>query len=596
MDRGIRKEHTLVELPLPENTKWFRSRIFWMLAVATCVAAAVTISSLPRVKRSYHRWSERRAVERAREFYAKREFKHALLDARTALDLNFRNVAAIRIIVESLEAMGAPEAIEWRKRLAAISPGDAENVLALAKAALKAGDIATAERTLAGLKPEDRNSAPYHAVAATLALWKRDMENAEIHWAMASKLDPKEASHRFNLAAVQMRSPSPGVRADALEFLKDMSARPGTRLATLQAMLGDALAHGDRERAKDLANEMASDPGATFSTKLRRLTTLRAIQDPDATALLPQLKEEALSKPGDLYQLLAWMNWQNLSWLVLEWLPGLPADAATRPPVCVAIVEAYARSLDWEKLRETIEPASWGELDFLRGAYLARALDHLDDPAGASQAWKAALAAAEKSGETLERLAIMSLGWRWPQRAEEALWKLSTHDRCPRWALDFLWGEARKRGDAAQLFAISRQFVKADPRSIVARNDFICLSLLTRNTERDTHDLAAALYTEAPGNAYVASTYGLSLFQQGRVQEAVAVMRTLKPEQLRAPGIALYHGIFLIAAKQADEAKEYIEIGTKRPLLPAEKTMLDRVTAAYQSEAVPSQEAAAAPK
>jgi tetratricopeptide (TPR) repeat protein len=135
-------------------------RIFWVLAAAACVGAAGAIFSMPWAKGRYQRWTGERAVARAQEFFAKGDFKHALLDARSALNFNPLDGDATRIVAKSLEAMGSRQAIEWRRRLNAISPGEPENVLALAKDAMKAGDMETAERTLSGLKGEDRNCAP----------------------------------------------------------------------------------------------------------------------------------------------------------------------------------------------------------------------------------------------------------------------------------------------------------------------------------------------------------------------------------------------------------------------------------------------------
>jgi hypothetical protein len=42
-----------------------------------------------------------------------------------------------------------------------------------------------------------------------------------------------------------------------------------------------------------------------------------------------------------------------------------------------------------------------------------------------------------------------------------------------------------------------------------------------------------------------------------------------------------------MAAGQAGEAKEYIELGKKRPLLAEEKTLFDRVTVAAGSAVIP---------
>ncbi len=580
----------------PENKSRVRSRAFWVVTVVVCFIAAAVFFSMPRAKRRYERWSAARSVQRAADFYARGDFTHAALDARSALEINPRDVEAARIMARSLEAMGAPSAIQWRRQLDSLSPGDAENTLAWAKDALAAGDAATAEQVLGNLKPGDRNSAIYHDVMAGLALRKRDAAGAEAHWTEAAKLDPKEEKYRSNLATLRLGSRSPEARAVALGILNELSAKSDRRLLALRTLLGDATSHGDWARAKELATTLASDPQATFADKLTRLATLRTLKDREATAFLLQLKQGAMSKPEELFQLLAWMNQHDLALMVIEWMPDLPPIVIEKPPVCVAVADACARGLDWERLNETLEGASWGELEDLRGAYLARALDHLDDAEGAANAWKASLAAAEKNVKRLERLLKMAIEWRWERRAEEALWKLTATEQCPRWVLDTLFTVAERRGATAQLLAISRQLVKADPKSLAVRNDFAFLSLLMRSKEGGGNELAASLYKEAPANAHVASTYGLSLFQQGRVEEAIAVMRTFKPEQLREPGIALYHGIFLLAAKQAVEAKPWLDIGAKRQMLPEEKALLDQVTAAYQIEIFPFQKPAAPPK
>jgi hypothetical protein len=80
------------------------------------------------------------------------------------------------------------------------------------------------------------------------------------------------------------------------------------------------------------------------------------------------------------------------------------------------------------------------------------------------------------------------------------------------------------------------------------------------------------------------------------VQEAVAAMRSLKPEQLQKPAVPFYHGVFLLAARQAEEAKPFLEPGTKRQMLVEERAMLVRVTAVYRSENLPLQKPAPPPK
>ena len=82
----------------------------------------------------------------------------------------------------------------------------------------------------------------------------------------------------------------------------------------------------------------------------------------------------------------------------------------------------------------------------------------------------------------------------------------------------------------------------------------------------------------------IASTHGLSLYQQGKAEEAVALMSRLKPDELRQPQVALYYAIFLIAAGHAEKADDYLKLSATWPMLPEEKALLERVKIARLKE------------
>jgi len=459
-------------------------------------------------------------------------------------------------------------------------------MLAWAKDALAAGDSATAMDLLARMKPADRNVAPWHDLMARIARDNQDMKDAETHWTEAAKLDPNEESYRLNLAMLQVKSDTLGIRDRALAVLNELSAKPQQRLLALRTLLADSMNQMETARAKELAEEIASDPKADFTDKLARLSLLRNLNDPDATSLLLDLKQYAMSKPDDLFRLLLWMNENGLSLMVLEWAKEMPPEAAARPPVSIMVADARARNLDWEQIENTLFSASWGETDYLRQAYRARALEHLseDDRADAPLAWEAALLAAGKRVEALETLAKAAAAWGWENRAEEALWKISTTEQCPPWVRLKLWGIAAKHADAQQLHTVAKLMVAADPHNIQMRNNAICLGLLLRSSEAKLHEQATAIYKEAPDNLNVASTYGLSLLQLGRAEEAVAVMEKFSPEQLREPSAARYYGIFLAATGRKREAEEFLKLGEQGFILPEETALIGRFRAAASGD------------
>ena len=566
-----------------QKKQWYQ---YWSVRVGV-VLLIVGVLAGPRLKRRYDRWSAKSSVEQAKDYLAKGDFKHAILSAQKAIKVNPADGEAVRIIAQSIQATGAPGVAQWRMHLDSILPGDPENLLAWAKDALRENDLATAERLTGRLKPADQNNALYHEIAAELATRRRDMAGAESHWAEASRLAPKEINYRMNLAQIRLNSKVPGVREGALDVLREMAQQTPRNLAAFRALVGDALRQGEGLAVKRMADTLADDPGATFPDKLSRLTILRILKLDAATAYLIELRDAAVSKPADLSQLLGWMNTNDLSMMVTEWVPTLPPEIVSKPPICLIVAKAYMNSSEWAGLRKMIENGNWMELDYLRRAFLARTLDHFGEAdAGAAQ-WKDALAAALSSPDALQRLEILAraaTGWRWRERTEEAQWKMSGYSGCPRSALDSLWAIALRRGDTANLQTLSGIMTKANPGDFLLQNNYIFLSLLTRSQEGNPQKATAALYKQHADHPSVAATYALSLYQQGMAKEAVAVMSALKPEELRAPQVALYYGIVLTGAGHAGKALEFLELGANYPMLPEEKSLLARVKAADSKE------------
>lgn len=571
-------------IPFTKVKKWYHYRTLWL---ALALVAAYLVAG-NRVKRRYDRWDAKRSVERAKVFYEKRDFTHAMLDARRALEVDPADVEATRVFAKSVEAIRAPGAVQWRSRLDSIIPGDVENILAWARDAFEEGDVSTAERVLKTLKPADQNNPVYHDLAASIAMGRRETAGAESHWAEAARLDPKEERYRLSLSAVRLESKAPGVRAGAIEALRELALKTPRNIKALRALTVDAMRHREFATARELAETLAAEPGAGFSDKLIRLSVLRSLNEAGARSYLIELRDASFSRPADLTQLIVWMNTQDLAMLVEEWMPLLPAEVVSKPPVCVVLAESFVKAAQWTKLRAMIENGSWGEADYLRRAFLSRTLDRLGETDAGAAEWKEALAAGMNSADAvlrLQTLAKAAAEWGWKERGEDVLWKMSERYGCPRWALDSLWAGALQRGDSAQLQTLSGIMAKANSKDFGLRNNYIFLSLLTRTEEGNPQMAAEELYKEHPGNAIIASTYALALYQKGMPEKSVAIMGALKPEELREPQIAIYYGIFLTAVGQVGKAEEFLQLGGKWPLLPEEKALLARVKVSASKEA-----------
>lgn len=576
-------------IPPEKRNRWSRKRHrFGYWAVAILIAGiAGGIFVWPSAVSRYHRWNAHRHGRNASDFLAKGDFRHAVLSATKALENNPLDADATHIMAMSLDALGAPAAEVWRARLDTLRPGVAENVLARARTALGTNGVESAEQMLNSLDPAERNSAVFHAVAGAVAVEKRDLASAEAHWAEASRLEPEDVRHQVNLARVRLGSRTPGSRAAALAALEEMRARPSASLEALRILLADAIGNREAAQALKMADALVEDARSNFNDRLTRLSTLRMTGDARSGPYLLELRDESLSEPADLYTLLAWMNGRDLSLMVTEWVRYLPPDLLSKPPVCLAVAEAYSQTGDWEKLEEVTGVAPWAEMDYMRRAFLTRALERLDEGDEATHEWTEAVASARgrpDAGDCLERLAKIAAIWKWDRRAEEIMWTLATRPQCPRWVVDSLWKTAFQRGETAQLQKLSAVVAKLDPKGIAARNNYAFLSLLTRTDADNPHRIAETLHRESPENALVGSTYALSLYQQGKTDEAVALFSTLKPDDLRQPQVALYYAIFLLAAGQKEKADEYLKLSADWPMLPEEKALLDRVKHASLNE------------
>ena len=555
----------------------FRHAGFFAILLVV-IACGAWVGASP-AKSYYRQWREKRHFERASAYFAKGDYKHALIDAKNAIVFNWKNTEALRIMARSHEAIHSPQAIEWRAKLGQLVPNDLENCLGWAAAAIHHNDYATADRILRGIPYADHDTALFHHLSAMVALNKRDAVKAEFHWSEASKLNAEEDAYKLNMASVRLRLGSALARTNALDLLKQLSLKSAERIPAMRALLSDALRHGESARAKELALALAEEPKAPFLDKLLRLSALRALVDADFGIWRSRLEAEATDRPDYTYELLIWMNRHGYAKEVPALLPRIPADFISRPPVSIAVADSYAVSKNWPELQSVLKGTKWFHMDYVRLATLAWAVDQSGDRAGSANIWKTAMTAAEGRLNRLETLARAATGWGWDARAEEALWAIASLSvQSPTWVLQSLWARSLKRGDTEKLRHVARLMLQADPKSVAARNNYIFLSLLKRTEEGAPHQAAEALYKENPVTPSVISTYALSLFLMDRFRPAAEIMETLPPAQLREPALAIYYGIFLTAAsKRTAKGEEYLKLGERWPLLPEEKAILDRV-------------------
>ena len=581
-----------------------RLRRLIVYAVLLAVIGCAIWIALPPARKAYHAWREKKHFARATAYFEKGDYRRAMIDARNALVFNWDNTEAIRMMAKTCEALHSPQALEWRARLAQLAPNDLENSLGWAAASIRAGDYPAADRILSRIPTEDHGTAAFHHLAALLANNRRDTIKAEYHWGEAAKLNPAEDGYKLNMAALRLKLGSASERTSALDLLNQLSIGSKERLPAMRALLSDAIRHGEHAHARQLAIALAEDQKdqkALFSDKLLRLSTLNILQDPDFAIWRARLEAESTERPESAYELLIWMNRNGFASDAPALIAKLNEKEIMRPPLAVAVADSFAVLRDWSGLQKILKPAKWGTMDYVRLATLAWALENSGEHTAAASTWKEAITAAESRLDRMETLARSAISWGWADRAEEALWKITTFTvQSPTWVLQGLWNRTLQRGDTDKLRTIARLMLQANPKGVTARNNYIFLSLLKRTEEGLPHSAAEALYKENPTNPTVVSTYALSLFLLGRARAAEEVMETLPAAQLREPSLAIYYGIFLAGAKHTAKAEEYFQLADKKyRLLPEEQALKERVlqkAPALPLRTPPSRPASATPR
>ena len=89
--------------------------------------------------------------------------KTASLNVRRALQLNPESVEAVRMMAEISEKAADGAELTWRRRVLELQPGSIDDTLALVRSALRANDLATAQKALNDIAGAAAQTPAYHA-------------------------------------------------------------------------------------------------------------------------------------------------------------------------------------------------------------------------------------------------------------------------------------------------------------------------------------------------------------------------------------------------------------------------------------------------
>jgi tetratricopeptide (TPR) repeat protein len=474
-----------------------------------------------------------------------------------------------------------------RKHIVELNPQSSDDKLALVQIALVANDYSTATNTLASVKAEDKKSAAFHSVAGTVAEAAGRMQEAEGHFVEVLRLQPANQAIQLDLAMVRLLGTNKSAKADSRTALARIAAdqsNPAGSAMALRELIMDAVRSQNLESALGYSRQLVQMTNSLFGDKLLRLDLSKKAASPDYNRILTEVQRAAATDSGDINTLVTWQL-ANISLdSTLAWLRSLPVNTQTNQPATILIAKCLASKQDWLGLRTWVEKQNWGEVDFLRHAYLARALREQNLSATSDTEWELAvkLASNDKSVKArvdkpnLVLLLGMAAQWGWQGKGEEILWSIVGKYPSEQWANNSLVQLLFTSGRTRPLMMLYTQQLNWKPTDLSVKNNLAMCALLLEAQELKPNDLAREVFEKEPDNPSNVSTYAFSLHLQKKDAEALKVIEKLKPDELKSPSIAGYYGLILAATGNPAKAKAYLNLVGNSNLLPEERKLFDK--------------------
>jgi tetratricopeptide (TPR) repeat protein len=551
-------------------------RLFLKLSLGSIVVLVLLILGIWGGHDIYVRWQEKRLVRRAELALNQGDARTASLATRAILQLRPDSTSAARIAGELAERVGDRTALSWRRKVVQTEGHSAEDVLAWARCALQFDDVATAQLALSQVDETVRKTAGFHAVAALLAQAQNDGSKAETEWTEAVRLAPDEKAYQLQLGAAHLRATDSAKRSEGATIMGVLRTDPKYRAAATRTLINEGIARREpAAKMLELARELQGYPEATFHDRVLFLDLLRQVNDSQFTANLTELEKSAVKRRGDLAELLSWMSQVGLNVLAVDYIRTLPAEMLEQWPIPLTVADIYVRLKDWAKLERVTKSGNWHDFDFVRRAYLARALRGEDKAAEAEREWTVAMKGAATSSDHMLMLIRTVSGWGWENEAVEMMWGLAKHPEKQKDALQDLYRYYAKHRDTPGLYRVLARLAEINPENLDVQNNLAQVSLLLDAKPDQARRIAADTYHKMPSNAAYAATYAYSLLTKGDATAAGKVMSSLTEKQLQDPSVSAYYGMCLAALKDP-RARQFLDAGESASLLPEEKSQLEK--------------------
>lgn len=526
--------------------------------------------------RQYRAWQQRRLVAEANALVNEGDYRRASLDARRLLQINPESAEACRILARLAEKAGSRSMLDWRRRVMELGVATPNDLILLARAAVRFDDRQTADVAVGKLPASARETAEYHALLADIAFAQRDGVEMERQLSEAARLEPANKDYIMRLAALRLGASDQSLRAKGKQTLVEMQNDPGLRRDATRYLAEDALRQNTTLAALELARQLDTFPNKTFADRLLLLTALDAAKDNGLAPFLKEMKTTSADDPERAAALLTWLNMHKQESDAIAWSATLPPGILGQKMTQIALSDSYVGAKDWTGLQRLVNSGNWGTVDFLRNAIHARALRELGNEHESEAEWSEALKKVAADPRQALTLAETVEKWGWREEAIDLLWLIAKDPVKGEDALRALSNYFSKNRDTENLYRVLLHELELHPNDSNVQNNFAQLSLLLNLNADRGQKAAREVYEKDPKNPAYVSTYAFALHTAGESEQAQKVLETLTPEQLRKPELAAYYGIILAATGDQTRAAEFLDLGEKAKLLPQETALLEK--------------------
>jgi cytochrome c-type biogenesis protein CcmH/NrfG len=545
--------------------------ILWTVGVIVVLSVGGAVGY-----KQFRAWQQRRLIAEANGLLGQGDYRRASLDARRLLQIDPQSAEACRILARLAEIAGSRSALDWRRRVMDLGVATPNDLILLARAAVRNDDRATADVAIAKLPESAKETADYHALLADIAYAQRDGVEMERQLSAAARLDPTNKDYSMRLAALRLGATDSALRAEGKQTLLEFQKDPALQRDATRYLAEDALRQKTTLAALELARQLDSFPNKTFADRLILLTALDAAKDNGLAPFLEEMKSSSADDPERAAAVITWLNMHNRPADAIAWSAQLQPGIVGQRMVQIALSDAFVTSRDWNGLQRLVNSGNWGTFDFLRSALHSRALRELGhEPESAAQ-WNEALKKVSADSRQAMTLAETVEKWGWRAEAIDLLWIVAKDPLKGGDALRALYAYFAKNRDTENVYRVILHQLELRPNDRDVQNNFAQLSLLLKlNTER-AQKLGREVYESDPKNPAYASTYAFALHSAGDTKKGLKILETLTPEQLHTPEIAAYYGLLLAAAGDQARAVEFLDLGEKATLLPQEKALMEK--------------------